>query len=222
LDDIFVCLKYLKSMTIDLTKYKNIIFDLGGVILNIDYELTAAAFKKIGLDNFQEYFSKAHQKTLFDLYEKGLISSAEFRQQLEAHCDPNVDNHAIDHAWNAMLLDLPAQRLELLKELKQRHRTFLLSNTNAIHIDTLNNYLHKQYGIADLSGYFEKMYLSYEVKMRKPDAEIFELVLTENNLDPKETLFIDDSIQHIESAKKIGIQTYWLDVKKEGIVDLFA
>src|SRR4029078_5014143 len=122
----------------------------------------------------------------------------------------------------SMLLDLPEERLDMLKQYKETHRTFLLSNTNEIHIDTFNGYLHSNFNIPDLSGHFEKLYLSYKVGMRKPDAEIFELVLSENKLDPKETVFIDDSIQHIESAKKLGIQTHWLDVKTESIVDLFS
>lgn len=208
-------------MAIAANKYKNIIFDLGGVILNIDYLLAVKAFQNIGLPGFETFFSQAQQKQLFDLYEKGEISSPNFRKELKGYCHPNIDNAAIDKAWNAMLLDLPEERLDLLKRFQQSHRTFLLSNTNEIHIDTFNMYLQNSFNIPDLSGHFEKLYLSYKVGMRKPDTEIFELVLNENKLDSRETLFIDDSIQHIESAKKLGIQTYWLDVKKESIVDLF-
>lgn len=208
-------------MAVEANKYKNIIFDLGGVILNIDYLLAVKAFKDLGLGGFDTFFSQAQQKQLFDLYEKGEITSDNFRNELRIYCNGNIGDKTIDEAWNSMLLDLPQERLDLLKRFKQSHRTFLLSNTNEIHIDSFNAYLQNDFNIADLSGHFEKMYLSYKVGMRKPDAEIFELVLSENKLDPKETLFIDDSIQHIESAKKLGIQTYWLDVKKESILDLF-
>ena len=201
--------------------YKNIIFDFGGVIINVDYNLTTHAFRQLGIENFDILFSKAKQSRLFDLYEKGLITSADFREQLRIILDAGVNDTTIDHAWNAMLLDLPKARLELLATLKQTHRTFLLSNTNEIHIDTIYHALQQQYGIPDLSGYFEKVYLSYQVKMRKPDAEIFELLMNENGLEPKETLFIDDSPQHIEAAQKLGIQTYWLDVQRESILDLF-
>lgn len=205
----------------NLSKYKNIIFDLGGVILNIDYLLTVKAFRHLDLDNFDRLFSKAQQNQLFDLYEKGLITSMEFRNEIKRYCKINTSDKMIDEAWNAMLLDLPPNRLHLLQTLKTTHRTFLLSNTNDIHIETFNNYLQQTFKITDLSIYFEKLYLSYKVGMRKPDAEIFELLLKENDLDPKQTLFIDDSIQHIEGAKKLEINTYWLDVKKESIVDLF-
>lgn len=210
-------------MAFEANKYKNIIFDLGGVVLNIDYFLAVKAFKNLGLGDFDTFFSQAQQKQLFDLYEKGEISSVDFRNELRIYCNPALAglDTAIDKAWNSMLLDLPQKRLDLLMRLKQKHRTFLLSNTNEIHIDYFNAYLQNNFHIPDLSGYFEKMYLSYKVGMRKPDVEIFELVLSENKLDPKETLFIDDSIQHVESAKTLGIQTYWLDVKKESILDLF-
>jgi len=208
-------------MNVPAGTYKNIIFDFGGVIINIDYNLTAKAFQQLGLDNFDELFSKAKQSDLFDLYEKGLITSAEFRARLKHILNVQVDDAQIDKAWNAMLLDLPQERLDLLQKLKGTHRTFLLSNTNEIHIDTIWDSLRKDMGIADFTNYFEKVYLSYAVHMRKPDAGIFELVLKENNLVPEETLFIDDSPQHIETAQKLGIHTYWLDVNKESILDLF-
>lgn len=208
-------------MPIDRNKYKNIIFDFGGVIINIDYNLTTAAFQNMGLRDFKEQFSKAKQNQLFDLYEKGLITSHEFRTELKTAFNAKPSTEAIDTAWNAMLLDLPKERLDLLQKLKTSHRTFLLSNTNEIHINAIYDSLDKNMGIPDFSVYFEKVYLSYKVKMRKPDAEIFRLVMNENKLNPKETLFIDDSAQHIEGAKKLGIQTYLLDVTKESILDLF-
>lgn len=209
-------------MIIDINNYKNIIFDLGGVILNIDYSLTEKAFAKLGISDFKTMFSQAQQTQLFDNYEKGFISSNTFRAELKKYLQKDTSDKIIDEAWNAILLDLPQERIEFLKKIKLTHRTFLLSNTNDIHIETINTYLKKEYGLADLSSLFEKMYLSYEIGMRKPDAEIFELVLQENNLVPSETLFIDDSIQHVEAAKNLGINAYWLDAKKESIVDVLS
>lgn len=208
-------------MIIDINNYKNIIFDLGGVILNIDYILTEKAFSKIGISDFKTMFSQAQQTHLFDKYEKGFISSDDFRTELKKYLLEKTSNGNIDTAWNAMLLDLPKERIEFLKKTKLTHRTFLLSNTNDIHIEEINSYLNKEFKLSDLSSLFEKMYLSYKIGMRKPDAEIFEFVLGENNLKPNETLFIDDSIQHIEAAKKLGIATYWLDVRKGSILQLF-
>jgi putative hydrolase of the HAD superfamily len=203
-------------------KYRNLIFDFGGVIINIDYNLLVSSFSAIGLPHFEKYFSQANQRTLFDDYEKGKITSADFRKRLKEQCQPGTTDEQIDKAWNAMILDLPKDRLELLLKLKTTHRTFLLSNTNEIHIKFIYNYLQKTYGIKDLSDYFEKVYLSYEMGMRKPDAEIFETVLNENRLDRGNTLFIDDSKQHVDAADKLGIPTCLLDVKRESIVDLWS
>ncbi len=208
-------------MIITANKYKNIIFDLGGVLLNINQSLAVKAFSNLGVSGFDEKNIQAEQKKIFDLYEMGEISSADFRNQLKAYNKNSIVDTDIDKAWNSMLLDLPQQRLDLLMRFKQTHRTFLLSNTNEIHVDFINCYLQKCFNIPDLSGHFEKMYLSYKLGMRKPGAEIFELVLSENKLNPEETLFIDDSIEHIEGAGKLGIQAYWLDLKKESILDLF-
>jgi len=208
-------------MKINTEGFKNIIFDLGGVIINIDYSLTTQAFDRLGLPNFDSLFSQAKQNQLFDLYEKGLVPSSDFRNEVRKYLGKPLEDVIIDDAWNAMLLDVPAERLQLLKKAKLNYKTFLLSNTNDIHIETFNSYLQKNFGIADLSGHFDKLYLSYKVGMRKPDKEIFELVLTENDLKPHETLFIDDSVQHVEAAKKLNIQAYLLDVKKESIIDLF-
>lgn len=208
-------------MVINKNKIKNIIFDLGGVIINIDYSLLIQAFSTIGLPHFEAYFSQKAQKEVFDLYEKGLISSQDFREELKKQCKIGTSDNDIDAAWNSMLLDIPQERLELLKNIKNNYRTFLLSNTNEIHMLFINDYLFKTFDTADFTGYFEKVYLSYEIKMRKPDVEIFEFVINENNLKKEETLFIDDSVQHIESAKTLGLQTFLLDVKRQTICDLF-
>lgn len=208
-------------MDISLNKIKNIIFDLGGVIINIDYSLLVEAFSRIGLPHFEAYFSQKEQKNLFDLYEKGLISSQNFRDVLKKQCKSGTTDTDIDVAWNSMLLDLPQERMDLLMSLKNNYRTFLLSNTNEIHMIFINNYLKERFQISNFNGHFEKVYLSYEVKMRKPDVEIFELLINQNKLDKGETLFIDDSVQHIESAKLLGIQTFLLDVKKQNIINLF-
>ncbi|MEO6903200.1 MAG: HAD family phosphatase [Bacteroidia bacterium] len=208
-------------MKIDINNYKNIIFDLGGVILNIDYNLTVKAFAQLTTSNFDSLFSKAKQTNLFDLFEKGEITPVEFRKKLRSQLNCELADEAVDDCWNALLLDLPIERLHLLQKLASKHRIFLLSNTNEIHINRFNIYLKERFNVADLSTYFEKVYLSYEVGMRKPDEEIFYKVLNDNNLKPEETLFIDDSEQHIQAAKKIGINTYLLDVKEESILDLF-
>jgi HAD superfamily hydrolase (TIGR01509 family) len=205
---------------INLNKYKNIIFDLGGVILNIDYNLSVEAFKKLGLNDFNNLFSKAGQSNLFDNYETGKISSENFVESIQQITGKNISKQSIIEAWNAMLLDLPEERLALLNKLKTTHRTFLLSNTNEIHKIAYCNYLKNKFHLNDFSDFFIKQYLSFEIGLRKPNREIFDFVIKENNLIKEETIFIDDSIQHIQGAKSTGIDAVHLS---DGytILDLF-
>jgi len=204
---------------LELNGVKNIIFDLGGVILNIDYGQTANAFKKIGVTNFNEIYSQAKQGQVFDKLETGELTPEEFRDYIK-DIVPSLQFSAIDKAWNAMLLDLPVQRVDLLKELKKGYRLFLLSNTNEIHIKAFRKMIKSSYGEYILDAIFEQQYYSSEIGMRKPNADSFQYVLEQNGLEPSETLFIDDSIQHVEGASKLNIKAYHLK-PEEDITRLF-
>lgn len=184
---------------------RNIIFDLGGVIINIDYELTADAFRNLGLKNFDEIYSKAKQERIFDKFETGHLQEDHFRQELIKYLPAGTSSDQIDKAWNAMLLEFPAERLDFIYALKNHYRLFLLSNTNMIHIREFLPLADVQVGKGRFENAFEKIYYSCEIGLRKPDTEIFEMVLNENNLVAAETLFVDDSIQHVEGALKLGI-----------------
>lgn len=201
-------------------KIKNIIFDLGGVILNIDYHLTINAFKALGLENFDTLFNQAKQVGVFDLLDKGLITPQGFRDEIRQITASNLTDEQINSAWNAMLLDFPPLRLELLRKVKSSYKIFLLSNTNAIHLEFYNQILHKTFGVDNLSVFFNREYYSHLIHMRKPDAEVFELILNENNLRPEETLFIDDSEQHVEGAKKLGILAHHLNIPNGERIEL--
>jgi putative hydrolase of the HAD superfamily len=196
-----------------------IIFDLGGVILNIDYQLPVKAFRKLGIEDFSTHFSQAAQSNLLDDYETGQISSQDFIDAVRGFVKPEVTNDQIVEAWNSILLDLPEQRLFTLEKAAENHRIFLLSNTNDLHIESFNRYLLEEFQLPSLEPFFEQLYLSYEVGLRKPDPRIFEYVLQDAGLDPQNTLFIDDSIQHIQSANELGILTHHL-VKEELIAFL--
>lgn len=209
-------------MSIPLNNIDAIIFDLGGVLWNIRYEVLIDSFRKIGMEHFEKHFAKAQQEQLFDQFEKGQISSSDFCQRILLSCKPGTTEPQVIDAWNSMLFDLPAERVELLKQLKSTYRTFLLSNTNRIHVEWLYQELQKHYNISDFSSLFEHVYLSNEMGKRKPDAEIFQQVLTEQGLVPERTVFIDDSIQHVESARKLGIQAVHLDVSQHTVLDLFS
>jgi putative hydrolase of the HAD superfamily len=189
---------------------ENIIFDLGGVILNIDYQLTENAFKSLGLHDFSGMYTQASQTGLFDNYEKGNCSTAYFINALLDFLPPNTSANKVVAAWNAMILDFPIENLQLLQKLKSNYRIFLLSNTNDIHLQAVNRALKKVSTENNLSGFFEKTYYSFEMGMRKPDAEIFKKVCLENDLDYSKTLFIDDTEKHILGAKEFGLKTHLL------------
>jgi len=201
---------------------KNIIFDFGGVIFDIDYQKPKEEFIKLGIENFPDLYSKARQSNLFDDFEKGLISSEEFREGLRTFSEKPLTDEQIDHAWNSILINIPERNVAFLQKLKTRYRLFLLSNTNAIHEAAFTEIIKKQYGRYIIDGLFEKIYFSHHVHLRKPDKEIFLLVLNENNLIAEETLFVDDSPQHIEGAKKVGLQTMLVVDQKEMIKELLA
>jgi putative hydrolase of the HAD superfamily len=186
---------------------KNIIFDLGGVIINLDPARTRNAFTQLGFRNFDALYSFAQQSGTFDLFDKGLMSNTEFRSEMRKYISTEVTDVEIDAAWNAMLLDVPAEKIELLQHLKSRYRTFLLSNTNRIHVECFSAELERVHGSKDFSPWMERCYYSCDIGMRKPDEEIFRFVLQENNLVAEETLFIDDSIQHISGANRCGLET---------------
>lgn len=189
---------------------KNIIFDLGGVIININYQKAIDAFKKLSKADCTIEFNQKAQSGLFDDLETGRISEAVFREKVREYYQVEGTDEEIDDAWNAMLLEIPAERVELLRKLRKKYKIYLLSNTNAIHLIGFNKIVEKSFGIPNLDSLFDKSYYSHLVGERKPDAAIFEKVLNDNNLKPEETLFIDDSIQHIESAGAMGIHTLHL------------
>ena len=201
-----------------MKKYKTIIFDLGAVILNINYQNTIDEFTKLGVKNAVNFYSKKVQTDLFNQIEIGVISSNEFLQALQKETK-NANMKEVEQAWNAMLLDLPEERLQLIKKLKDNHAIFLLSNTNAIHINAFKKQLGDKKWL-EFCELFDKMYLSHELGLRKPDIEIFEYILNEQKLIAEEVFFIDDSPQHIVSAKKTGIHCHYL-LDNEEVISLF-
>jgi FMN phosphatase YigB (HAD superfamily) len=188
---------------------KNIIFDYGNVIFTIDFKKVAQAWKDLGITNADQFYGHRQQDGVFDALERGQISPEAFCDRIRELTDkPDLTDQQIYQAWNAIFVGIPKGNHEVLLKVKEKYRTFLLSNINAIHYDYVHDYLKRKYDLPDNSGLFEKAYYSHLMGKRKPDAEIFEQVLAENNLDPAETLFIDDSPQHLETAKKLGLQTY--------------
>jgi glucose-1-phosphatase len=201
-------------------KIKNIIFDLGGVILNLSIPSTVKAFAEASGKTVEEVIPHFSSPEFLD-YEKGLLSDVAFRSMVRVKLEKELSDETIDQCWNAMLGDIPLDRIELLQRLLSTHHIFLLSNTNEIHLKRFTEITKATTGQQSLDAYFHKTYYSHRLKMRKPDAEIFEYVLNENNLDPAETLFLDDNLSNLEGAKLTGLKTFHVE-SPELIFSLFA
>lgn len=200
--------------------YGTIILDLGGVLIDVDYAASARAFAQLGFSGFGELYSKSKQDGLFDRFETGTISPAQFRDRIRQLSQLHLTDAQIDACWNAMLGPVPQGRITLVKRLKERYEVLLLSNTNAIHVPAFEAIVARENGITDFKGLFDGAYFSCELGMRKPDAAIFDHVLSLHGADPKRTLFIDDSIQHVEGARKAGLHAEHLDLAREDVIGL--
>ncbi len=189
---------------------KNIIFDLGGVLLNLDIPRTQQAFASMGAKDFQQYFGHGFADSFFKDYEIGKISDREFIDSLKTLTGISSSDETIISGWNAMLLDFPAERIELLRSLSSKYRVFLFSNTNALHLAAFRQTYREAFGGADLDDHFEKAYYSHLLGQRKPDRSSFEHIIKENGLIASETLFVDDALVNVEAAKEAGLQGFYL------------
>lgn len=197
---------------------KNIIFDLGGVLLNLDVAQTRNAFIKLGLSQIDELFRIGHAESFFKDYEVGTISDEEFVEKARQLSLPGTSSSQVIAAWNVMLLDFPAERVQFLDELKNKYRLFLFSNTNAIHLKYFHKSYQDVYGKA-MDDLFEKAYYSHVINQRKPDVAAFEYVINDSKLNAGETLFIDDALVNVEGARMAGLQAIHLTNGKT-ILDL--
>ncbi len=193
-----------------LTGIKNILFDLGGVLFHIDYQITINNFLKIGVNDIKKNFSQLKQNSIFDDLETGAITSENFINSIKKKY-PKLSSEKIIRAWNSMLIGLPKENLELLKKLSKKYRLFLLSNANYIHVEEVNKKIKSKYNLDSIDMYFEKAYYSHIIGKRKPDEKTFRWVINDANILAEETLFIEDTIQHIEGAKKANLKTLHIE-----------
>jgi HAD superfamily hydrolase (TIGR01509 family) len=202
-----------------ISGYENVIFDYGGVLLNIDYDLTVDALSKLSPDGDASFlYTKKKQVNFFDMLETGKISELEFLERLAKELNINISLiEDVRSAWNSMLLELRDERVRFVQKLSQEKNIYMLSNINQIHEDFLEVYLSniKQENFYDI---FKKVYFSHKVGLRKPDAEIFEHVVADSKLDKSKTIFIDDSFQHIQGASGFGLATIFLEKPNTFIV----
>jgi glucose-1-phosphatase len=186
-----------------------IIFDLGGVIMDIDVKQTLHAFTKLGIKNVENYFGHGFAASFFSDHEAGRLSDEDFLKEIKKLITGEASDEDVINAWNALLLRFPPERINLLKELKSRYRIFLFSNTNAIHYDKFSE-IYRDTFSGELEDLFEKAYFSHSLGHRKPDPTGFELIIEENKLDPKKTLFVDDAFINVEGAIKTGLKGLYL------------
>lgn len=201
---------------------KNIIFDFGGVLCDINIARTEQKFHALGLTEFNPQYSVSKADTIFGKFEDGSLSALEFRNAIRSFFPNPITDQEIDEAWNAMLLDLPEERIELLEKVKKSYKIYLLSNSNEIHFKKFSQEFQRIHGYNNFNDLFIKAFFSFQVRMKKPDREIFDHVIKDQGLNPAETLFIDDSLQHVHGANSAGLHAFHLDLSSGmKIVDLF-
>lgn len=204
---------------IDTNGIKNIILDLGGVILELDVELTIKAFRDLGFPPLQNADIILSKYPFFNEFETGSISKEEFVKKVIETSGDHISAQRVIEAWNAMLRGFRASSIRLLLDLRKSYRLFLLSNTNVLHAVYYNQQLKQEHGIESLNRIFEKVYYSHDLNLRKPNPEIFKYVLKDAGILAEECLYIDDTLEHIEAARPLGINTYHL-VPPERITDI--
>jgi len=194
-----------------MTNIGNIIFDLGGVIMDIDVKQTTSAFTRMGVKNIGDYFGHGFAASFFKDHESGKISDEAFIQKIKQEIKlEKITEEEVIEAWNALLLRFPPERIPLLDEIRKKYRIFLYSNTNGIHHQRFAEIYRNAFPGRELNDHFEKAYYSHLLGHRKPDTTGFKIIIRENGLDPAETLFIDDAFMNVEGAMKAGLKGLYL------------
>lgn len=198
----------------DLTGIKNLLFDFGGVIVNINKDNAVNRFKEIGVENIEDFLNEFRQSGIFLQLEEGTITLEEFRDSVRKMTGENISDRDIDSGWLAFLDGIAEYKLPLLKDLRQKYNVYLLSNTNPV----IMGWAHSPYFSPTgepLSAYFDKMFLSYLIGHAKPSDESFQAVIDGAKLNPEETLFLDDGQSNLDAAEKFGFKTYLVDQNED-------
>lgn len=206
-------------MSASTSGIKNLIFDFGGVIIDIDYNRVRKAFEDLGMEDVRAFYQHDDHSRLVEDFEQGLLTEGQFRDAIISEIPGDISFQDFDDAWNRILLKVPPQRVEMLEKLQKKYNLYLLSNTNIIHYRKYMEDFQKQYG-KSLNSLFTKAFYSHEVLLRKPDPDIFNFVLDNAGIQAAETLFVDDSELNIEAAGKVGLKTLYKPQHSE-VVDYF-
>ncbi len=199
---------------------KTIIFDFGGVILDIDPQLTINHFEKLGMADSSRFLEQEFIDNVIRKFEKGILTPEAFRDKVRDYAGMDFTDQEIDDAWNALLFDIPAERIKVVEEVKKNYKILLLSNSNEIHYDLYIRDLQLRFGYREFDELFDKAYFSFDLHLLKPEKDIYEFVMYQHKLVPQETLLIDDRLDNIEAAASLGWKTYQLKAP-ERIRDIF-
>ncbi len=189
---------------------ENIIFDFGGVIIDIDPMMTVKALEKLGFRDIERLKTKDFYEKVIYKFEKGIDTPAVFRDKLRNYLQMNLTDAQLDEAWNALIFDIPAERIRIIEQVKKHYPVYLLSNSNVIHYDLYVRDLQLRFGYRTFDELFHKAWFSFNLHLAKPHEEIYEFVIHHHQLTPEKTLFIDDRIENIEGARKTGLKTLHL------------
>lgn len=188
-----------------MPEIKNVVFDLGGVLIDIDYNRTIDSFKQLGFKHFEEMYSQFKANQLFENLETGKIDERTFYLTMIEIAPNSVTRQQITDAWNAMLGTFRIETLDFIQALRKQYRVFLLSNTNIIHKRKFDEIFREQTGLHAIDPLFDKCYYSHLVGMRKPNRNIYRHVLSDGKMEARETLFIDDTQPNVDAARELGI-----------------
>ncbi|MEZ7967443.1 MAG: HAD family phosphatase [Flavobacteriales bacterium] len=205
----------------DLSGIDNIIFDFGGVLFDIDYDAPVRAFSALGGKGFEAIYAQSGQTQLFDKLETGNISREAFYDEVRAALGVYHSNELLEEAWHTILLDIPKERIDMIYKLKNQFKTYVFSNTNAIHVEEFEKIVDQAMGIEYFKAAFEKVHYSNVLGFKKPYPESFTKYCELEGLEPAKTMFIDDSLQHVEGAEKAGLLAYHIDVTKMDVREVF-
>ena len=187
---------------------RNIVFDLGGVLITLDRNEAVSRFEKAGLENAEELLSAYHQKGIFLELEEGKLSQEEFYEAVCKEAGTFIPNETIDYGWMGFLKEVPEYKMVMLEDLRRKgYRLYLLSNTNPVIMSWAHSPAFSPQG-RSIDEYFDKLYLSYKIGYTKPHPEIFRFMFDDSGMIPSESLFIDDGIANVEMGKQLGMKTY--------------
>lgn len=192
-----------------MSKIKNIVFDMGGVLIDLDWSACVSSFESCGFPQAREMLDPYLQKGIFMQLERGTVEEVEFYQYIKDHAEVSITDEQIDACLNNFLVGLPTYKLEMLRKLKESYNIYMLSNTNSIMVKHIDSTMFTQEGLT-WESYFDRRFLSFEMQLLKPYDDIYRVMLEEGEMNPAETLFLDDAPANIETAKRLGIETYFV------------